>query len=48
MAWKLFESLASQPDAEQFRERARALRPIGVKLVQRIDKELAKEARLER
>jgi hypothetical protein len=47
MADKLFESLASRPDAQQLREKARVLRPIGVKLVERINKELAKEARLE-
>jgi hypothetical protein len=46
IATKLFGSLAGQPYAEELRASARALVPIGVKALQRIDKELAKEARL--
>ncbi len=45
---ELFEDLAQQPYAKRLRERAEALKPIGVKASQRIDKELQKAASLER
>lgn len=45
---KLFEGLAEQPFALRLRDQARTLKPIGVKLSQKIDQEIEKAARLDR
>jgi hypothetical protein len=46
IAAKIFTSLTDQPYAQELRASARTLRPIGLKALRRIDKELAKGVRL--